>query len=197
MTDLVAATIVVFVAELGDKTQLVALGFGARHRLGPVLIGVALGYLASITVGVVIGGVLGAALPERAIALGGGVLFILFASWTLWSERDLVLGRRDEEPVAPQAAPANEHPRLVLSIASMMFVAELGDKTMVASATLAASGNAAAVWVGATIGIIAAGFVGVVVGRALGDRLPERAIAVGSAVMFALFGVALIALTVW
>jgi putative Ca2+/H+ antiporter (TMEM165/GDT1 family) len=84
----------------------------------------------------------------------------------------------------------------VLSIASMMFVAELGDKTMVASATLAASGNAAAVWVGATIGIIAAGFVGVVVGHALGDRLPERTIAVGSAVFFALFGVALIVLNV-
>jgi len=62
----------VFVAELGDKTQLVALGFGARHRLAPVLTGVVLAYMATNLLSVVIGGLLGAALPTRAIGLVGG-----------------------------------------------------------------------------------------------------------------------------
>jgi len=75
-----------------------------------------------------------------------------------------------------------------------MFVAELGDKTMLATATLAAQGNPVLVWVGATIGIIASGSVGVLVGRATGARLPERTIRIGSAALFAVFGVALIAL---
>ena len=82
---------------------------------------------------------------------------------------------------------------IVGSVAVAMFVAELGDKTMLATATLAAQGNPLLVWVGATVGIFLAGAVGVLVGRTAGARLPERAIKAGSAVLFALFGVALIA----
>jgi Ca2+/H+ antiporter, TMEM165/GDT1 family len=78
-------------------------------------------------------------------------------------------------------------------VAVAMFVAELGDKTMLATATLAAQGNPVLVWVGATIGIFLAGAVGVLVGRSAGARLPEHAIKAGSAILFALFGVALIA----
>jgi Ca2+/H+ antiporter, TMEM165/GDT1 family len=48
------------------------------------------------------------------------------------------------------------------------------------------------VWIGATLGIIAAGALGVVVGRAVGARLPERATRIGSAAIFAVFGVVLI-----
>src|SRR5262245_59977769 len=62
----------VFVAEMGDKTQIVALGFGTRHRLAPVLTGVALAYMCTNLVSVLIGGLLGATLPTRAIGLAGG-----------------------------------------------------------------------------------------------------------------------------
>jgi putative Ca2+/H+ antiporter (TMEM165/GDT1 family) len=74
-----------------------------------------------------------------------------------------------------------------------MFVAELGDKTMLATATLAAQGNPVLVWVGATIGIILSGTLGVLLGRAFGTRLPDRATRIGSAVLFGAFGVVLIA----
>ena len=47
-------------------------------------------------------------------------------------------------------------------------------------------------WIGATVGIFGAGLLGAVVGRTLGDRLPERAIAIGAAVLFAVFGVVLL-----
>ena len=184
MGSLLAALGIVFLAELGDKTQLVALGFGARHRLGPVLAGVALAYAATNLLSVVVGGLLGAALPTRALGLGGGVLFIGFALWSLRAEGD------DEGDVDV----ATGHGRVVLSVAAAMFVAELGDKTMLATATLAAQGNPVLVWVGATIGIILSGSVGVLVGRATGARLPERTIRIGSAALFAVFGVALIAL---
>jgi putative Ca2+/H+ antiporter (TMEM165/GDT1 family) len=74
-----------------------------------------------------------------------------------------------------------------------MFVAELGDKTMLATATLAAKGNPVLVWFGATVGIILAGALGVLLGRWFGARLPERVTRIGSAALFAVFGVGLIA----
>jgi len=178
-----AALGLVFVAELGDKTQLVAMGLGARHRLAPVLVGVALAYAVTNLLSVVVGGVLGVALPTRALGIGGGVLFLGFAVWNLRSE--------DQDDGADAVPRAGHH--LVASVAVAMFVAELGDKTMLATATLAAQGAPVLVWIGATVGIILSGFVGVLVGRATGARLPERAIRIGSSVLFAVFGVVLVA----
>lgn len=182
MESLLAALGLVFVAELGDKTQLVALGFGARHRLAPVITGIVIAYMATSLLSVVVGGVLGAALPTRAIGLGGGVLFLGFAAWTLGND-----GNDDGEDGA-----ATSHGSIVLSVATAMFVAELGDKTMLATATLAAQGHPVLVWVGATIGIILSGTLGVLLGRVFGARLPERATRIGSAVLFAVFGLVLI-----
>jgi putative Ca2+/H+ antiporter (TMEM165/GDT1 family) len=179
---LLAALGLVFVAELGDKTQLVALGFGARHRLAPVLAGVTIAYMATNLLSVLVGGLLGATLPTRAIGLGGGVLFLGFAAWTLWR------GGEDDDGENVTAGDR----AVVLSVAAAMFVAELGDKTMLATATLAAQGNPVLVWIGATIGIILSGALGAVLGRVFGARLPERATRIGSAVLFAVFGVALI-----
>lgn len=181
MESLLAALGLVFIAELGDKTQLVALGFGARHRLAPVLTGVALAYMATNLLSVIVGGLLGATLPTRAIGLGGGAMFLGFAAWTLWK------GDADEDDDVDSG-----HGSVVMSVAAAMFLAELGDKTMLATATLAAQGNPVLVWVGATIGIILSGSLGVLLGRVFGARLPERATRIGSAVLFALFGVALI-----
>lgn len=198
MSSLFAALGIVFLAELGDKTQLVALGFGARFRLSTVLAGVALGYMASMLLSVVIGGLLGATLPTNAISIGGGVLFIGFAVWTIRSGGEEEPSDGSPEAVTDTPAPdldngvSVSNPRIALSIATAMFAAELGDKTMLATATLAAKGNPVLVWIGATIGIMLAGTVGVVVGRWLGDRLPERLILIGSSVLFFVFGVVLI-----
>ena len=195
MGSLLAAFGVVFVAELGDKTQLVALGFGARHRLAPVLVGVVVAYALSTLLSVVVGGLLGATLPTRAIALGGGVLFLGFAAWSLRAPRDDAddhAAPPSEEPDLTAAAGEREL-HVVVSVATAMFVAELGDKTMLATATLAAQGNPVLTWFGATAGIICAGALGVFAGRMFGARLSERATRIGSSVLFAGFGIALIA----
>jgi putative Ca2+/H+ antiporter (TMEM165/GDT1 family) len=179
---LFAALGLVFIAELGDKTQLVALGFGARHRLAPVLAGVGIAYAACNLLSVVVGGLLGAALPTRAIGLAGGVLFLGFAAWSLRGE-----GEEEDEDMG-----GADGRSIVTSVALAMFVAELGDKTMLATATLAAQGNPVLVWVGATLGIIASGTLGVLLGRWFGAKLPERTTRIGSSVLFAVFGVVLL-----
>jgi putative Ca2+/H+ antiporter (TMEM165/GDT1 family) len=186
MQSLLAAMALVFVAELGDKTQLVALGFGARHRIVPVVVGMVAAYAMANLLAVVVGGLLGAALPTRVIGLVGGVLFIGFALWALRRDDD------DDGDPNQAAQPARPARAVVVSVAVAVFVAELGDKTQLATATLAAQGPPVLVWVGATIGIVAAGLVAVLVGRFVGTRLPEAVTRIGSAVLFALFGVALI-----
>ena len=181
-----AALGLVFVAELGDKTQLVAMGFGARHRLSTVLAGVVLAYAATNLLSVVVGGVLGATFPTRAIGLVGGLLFLGFAVWTL---------RSHEEPDADElAAPSGRS--VLWSVAAAMFLAELGDKTMLATATLAAKDNPVLTWFGATVGIVLSGTLGVLLGRVFGARLPERVTRIGSGVLFAVFGVVLLATNV-
>jgi len=214
---LLAALGVVFVAELGDKTQLVALGFGARHRLAPVLVGLVSAYAATNLLSVAIGGVLGDVIPTRAVGIAGGLLFLAFAAWTLRGHGPDEAAPDATPDTAPpgaasapeagtpatgadpatretlQTAPAPRGRSVALSVAATMFVAELGDKTMLATGTLAARGNPALVWVGATIGITLAGLLGVLLGRAFGARLPERATRIGSALLFAVFGVALLA----
>ena len=182
---LLAALGLVFLAELGDKTQLVALGFGARHRIAPVLAGMVAAYMATNLLSVVVGGLLGATLPTRAIGIAGGVLFLGFAAWTL------LAGDEAGDEAGDDAGPDDRS--VILTVATAMFVAELGDKTMLATATLAAQGNPVLVWVGATAGIVLSGALGVLLGRWFGTRLPERATRIGSAVLFAVFGLVLLA----
>ena len=189
MESLLAALGLVFVAEMGDKTQLVALGFGARYRLAPVLTGVVVAYMATNLLSVVVGGLLGATFPTRAIGLVGGVLFLGFAAWTLLHHDE---DEEDDDTDEGAGASGTRDRHVVLSVATAMFVAELGDKTMLATATLAAQGSPVLVWIGATIGIILAGAVGVLLGRWFGARLPERVTRIGSAVLFAGFGLVLI-----
>ena len=182
---------VVFVAELGDKTQLVALGFGARYRLSWVLTGIGLAYMATNLLSVSIGALLGAVIPDGVVRIIGGVLFIGFAAWTL---RDTGDDEADlQEPTDATVAGGQSPTRVVGGVAVAMFIAELGDKTMLATATLASTQNPVLVWVGATAGIFLAGALGAIVGRAIGDRIAQRWVRIGSAVLFAVFGVALIA----
>lgn len=172
----------VFVAELGDKTQLVALGLGARHRLAPVLAGTVVAYAAANLLSVVIGGLLGSALPTRQIGIAGGIVFLALAAWSLRSGND----DADGDLVAEGRS------SVLFTAAGTMFLAELGDKTMLATSTLAAHGDPVLTWVGATLGVVASGALAVLAGRTLGARLPDRVLRTGSALLFALFGAALI-----
>lgn len=73
------------------------------------------------------------------------------------------------------------------------FLAELGDKTMLATITLATTEGLVGTWIGSTIGMVAADALAIGVGAALGRTLPERAIRTGAALSFVVFGLLLIA----
>ena len=80
-----------------------------------------------------------------------------------------------------------------MSIAASIAVAEMGDKTQIATATLASQSAPVGVWIGATLGAASSGMVGAIAGNLIGDRVPARALQIISAATFAAFGVAMLA----
>jgi Ca2+/H+ antiporter, TMEM165/GDT1 family len=209
----VSAFGVIFVAELGDKTQFLAVGFGARHGLRTVLIGLTIGYATAGAVAALVGGVLGATLPERPLGIAAGLLFLAFAVATFLDrgddgddgdgdDGDGDDGDGDDDDGddddaiegAERAGRVLGARSVVLSIALSIAVGELGDKTQLATAALAARSHPVAVWVGATAGEVAAGGIGAIAGLKLGARLHPRTLRLASAVMFGVFGVALLVL---
>ncbi len=175
---------VVFVAELGDKTQLLALGFGARHSLRRVALGLSLGYGAASFIAVVVGGVLGAAFPQRPIEVVGGLVFIAFALLTLRQGDD-----SDTDEAAQSLGRQVAVSSVIASIALTILIAEMGDKTQIATATLAARSNPVGTWIGATAGEVASGMIGAVAGSMVGDRIPQGVLRWVSSLLFAAFGV--------
>lgn len=182
---------VVFVAELGDKSQILALGYGTQYPLRVVALGLTIGYATAGALAALVGGLLGAALPARAVGLAAGLLFLLFA-WLAWRD----IGEDGDATGADQAERGPLRRSVIASIALTIAVAEFGDKTQLATAALAAQADPVATWLGATGGAVAAGMLGAVAGRQIGRRIDRRAIQLGSVVMFAVFGVLLIA-TAW
>jgi putative Ca2+/H+ antiporter (TMEM165/GDT1 family) len=174
----------IFVAEMGDKSQLMALAFATRFRAVSILIGITIATALVHAVSVGIGAILQVALPTRAINITAGVLFVGFGVWTL---------RGDTLSEAEQARAVQASERSAVATASAtFFLAELGDKTMLATITLATTYAPLGVWLGSTLGMVAADGVAIVVGRVLGTRLPERAVRIGAAILFFLFGAALL-----
>ena len=81
---------------------------------------------------------------------------------------------------------------MFLTVALAFFLAELGDKTMLATVTLATDHGWFGTWVGSTVGMVAADALAILVGQQLGARLPERVVKIGAAVTFVVFGLWLI-----
>ena len=175
---------IIFVAELGDKSQLMALAFAARFKAWPILIGITIATAVVHLFSVVLGAVVGVALPTEAISVVAGAAFLAFAAWTLRGDN------LDED----EAAKVHRSTRsAVVAAAGAFFLAELGDKTMLATITLATTEGLVGTWIGSTLGMVAADALAIVVGQQLGRRLPERTIKVGAAVTFVIFGVLLLA----
>ncbi|MGW5386786.1 TMEM165/GDT1 family protein [Nocardia sp. NPDC003963] len=173
---------IVFLAELGDKSQLMALTFALRYRWWVVLGGITAATAAVHIISVAIGHFLGAALPTTAIAAVASITFLVVGLWTL---RELVTDTDDDEEPAPSRF-ATTAPFLV--VLSAFLLAELGDRTMFATAALATDNNWAAVWLGSTIGMVAADALAIALGILVGKHLPERAIGFGSGLLFLFIG---------
>ncbi|MFR9753399.1 TMEM165/GDT1 family protein [Nocardia sp. 004] len=183
ITTLALSIGIVFLAELGDKSQLMALTFALRYRWWVVLGGIATATAAVHIISVAVGHFLGTALPTHAIAIVAAITFLAVGLWTLREH----FGPTEEQP-RPKTPRTASAPFFV--VLSAFLLAELGDRTMFATAALATDYHWAVVWLGSTIGMVAADALAIAAGILLGKHLPEHAIGIGSALLFLYFGTA-------
>jgi len=171
----------IFAAELPDKTAFAAVLLSVRRRPLPVFAGAALALAVQSFIAVAFGGVL-SLLPARAVRVGAGLLFLGFA-WTMWN--------REEEEL-PEVGSAQGEPGFARSAATafaVIFVAEWGDLTQLATAALAARhGRPLTVFLASTSALWCVAALAVAVGRRLKAGFDPRPLERFAAVLFALAG---------
>ncbi len=184
MEAFVLSFVIIFLAEMGDKSQLMSLAFATRYRAATVLVAITLATLLLNAGSVIVGATIALALPTDLIQVAAGVMFLGFAAWTMRGDGP---AEDDDGNVQRSGGWA------LLAIGAAFFLAEFGDKTMLAAMTLATTEEPIGVWLGSTLGMVAANAVAVAIGAAIGTRLPERWIKLIASGAFVLFGVLLIA----
>ena len=170
----------VALAEIGDKTQLLSLLLAARYRKPvPIIVGILLSTLLNHALAALVGEWIGRALGPDAIRWGIGISFLAIALWTLKPDK------LDENDAA------KSHGSVFIITFVAFFLAEMGDKTQVATVLLAAKFHALyAVVLGTTVGMRIANVPAVLLGKAAADRIPFQAVRLVAAGLFALLGAA-------
>jgi putative Ca2+/H+ antiporter (TMEM165/GDT1 family) len=177
---------VIFVAELPDKTALAALVLATRHRPFPVLLGAGAALTIQSFVAVAAGYVV-SLLPERPVHVFAGALFVLSAV-LMWRRHD-----EEEEAKATSQGKAGFW-RSTWVVFLVVFVAEWGDLTQLATAGLAARYRSPyLVFAGATAALWCVAAIAVVIGHRAGKLLDPHWTKRIAAVLFALVGAALLA----
>ncbi len=176
---LISASLI-FLAELGDKSQLVALWFATRYKWWIVILGVTVAtlivHLGSTAIGVAAADLL----PESAVLIVVGLSFYLFAAWGLRGDT-----LSDEHG---KTAAATGFGAFSL-VTTAFFLSELGDKTQLATVSIAGNQEGfVAVWLGSTLGMVTADAVAIMAGVLAKKRIPERLAAVVAAGLFVIFG---------
>lgn len=181
MSAFVVSFSLIFFAELGDKSQLVALWFATRYRWWLVILGVTAATLVVHLGSTAIGASASDFLPEGALMIGVGLSFYFFALWGL-------RGDKLDEGKAPRGA---TWMGALGVVATAFFISELGDKTQLATMSIAGNQDGfLGVWLGSTLGMVVADGLAIGLGVAAGKRVPERTAAVVAAVLFGVFGTA-------
>jgi Ca2+/H+ antiporter, TMEM165/GDT1 family len=154
-------------------------GNPARTILIGISAATALVHLASVGVGAA----LGATIPAKPISIAAGVAFLGFAAWTM---------RGDSLDDGEEAKADKATRSVIITVGVAFFLAELGDKTMLATIALATKNGLVGTWLGSTLGMVVADGLAIVVGQQLGKRLDAKVIKIGAALIFLVFGLALL-----
>lgn len=170
-----------FIAEMGDKTQLMLVALTAKYKIRDIIIGTALAILVLNGMAVLAGGLVGSLVPEWIIKMVAALAFMYFAASSL--------GKDDDEEEEARTGKIAFAP---LAVFCTFFVAELGDKTQLTAITFGANeglGAAVIVWLGCSIGLFAADIIGMFVGYLIKTKMPEGFLQYLSFVIFAIFGI--------
>lgn len=178
LQELIKAFLLIFAAEMGDKTQILAMTFATRYKVKEVLLGVMIGAALNHGIAIILGVYLSTLIPMNTVQLIAAAAFIGFGLWTLKKDDD-----EDEEETKNNYGP-------VITVAMAFFIGELGDKTQLAAMTLGTSAKYPVfILMGTVLGMIATSGMGIYLGSKLGEKIPEHVIKFASAGIFIFFGV--------
>jgi len=182
MTAFLISIGVVALAEIGDKTQLLAIALAAKYRKPwPVIFGIFFATLANHFLAGAVGSWLTHAIGPTVMRWALGLSFIAMAAWML------VPDKLDDS--ATRATRFGVFGTTLIAF----FLVEMGDKTQIATVALAARYDAlVAVVAGTTIGMLLANVPAVLLGNVAAEKLPKRAMNSIAALMFALIGIAVL-----
>lgn len=181
-----AALGIALVAEIGDKSMLLAAALGTRYPARLVLLALVIEASLVMAIAVVVGSVAEELLPSAVTGVGAGLLFIVFGVWMLWA------GAGDAEESG--RSDGRWSLRILAVLAFALFLSELGDKTQLATLSLASlnPGSEVGVWAGATLGMVAGDSLAIVGGARLGHLVSAKLVSRLAAALFFVVGVVFI-----
>jgi putative Ca2+/H+ antiporter (TMEM165/GDT1 family) len=178
---------IIFIAELPDKTALAALILSTKYRARDVIIGAWLAFFVQTVVAVIAGSIL-TLLPAQPIRIASGIGFLVFS--LLAFRRDEEQDERDE---AATVARAKSHRPIWLISFLVIFAAEWGDLTQLATAALVArNGHALSIGIGAVLALWTVTVLAAYSGSHLGRFLKPRSLNIISGILFAAIGLFII-----
>ncbi|GHV05522.1 UPF0016 family membrane protein [Clostridia bacterium] len=180
MTAFLLAAGMVVLAEMGDKTQLLAMAFATRFTPWKVMAGVFIATVFNHALAVAAGNFLAQAQGiQNWIKLVAALSFIFFGLWTLKGDK---LDGEDKKP--SKFGP-------ILTVTLAFFIAEMGDKTQLMTISVASQfpDQPIQILLGTTTGMLIADAIGIIIGVVLAKKIPERAVKFVSAGLFLIFGV--------
>ena len=169
--------VIVGVAEFGDKTQIAVINLSAKHRPRSVFIGAILAFALVVGISASIGGAIASYISVSWIYLVGGISFLIFGLYTLFSKEDTIVKIK-------------EHSKTVTTSFVLIAIMELGDKTQLAVVALSAEyGAPVQVFLGVILAMASLTAVGAVFGKIISRYISASYIKIGASLIFVLFGV--------
>ena len=182
---LLASFGLMFVAELGDKTQIVILTLAARRDFKSVFLGAAAAFLLLNVLAVSVGVVVYELVPETALKYTVSAIFIIFGILALLPRRE----KAEEEEEEEEGKLKHRHGPIITAFL-LVCLMELGDKTQLSLVALTAKySQPVFVFIGGTLALWATSLIGALVGMWLGKSIPQVWIHRASGVIFIAFGI--------
>lgn len=178
INEFIKAFVLIFFAEMGDKSQLIAMTFATQYKLKTVLVGIFIGTAINHIIAVSIGVFLSQLIPIAIVQVSASLFFLIFGLLTLHDE---------PEETTDEKRKLSIHP--IIMIATVFFIGELGDKTQLTTIALASHSLSPIVTLfGTTIGMFVTSIIGIFIGYKFGKDIPEFTIKIASASIFIIFG---------
>ncbi|MCH4887570.1 TMEM165/GDT1 family protein [Acidaminobacter sp. JC074] len=174
--DYISAVILILFAEMGDKTQFLAMAFATKYPVRKIILGVAIGAFFNHGLAILLGRAILELIPTNVVGLIAGLMFLFFAMNSLKIEDEEV--EEGKEKYGP-----------VLTVSLAFFLGELGDKTQLSA--LGLSVDSTYLWMvlmGTVTGMILTSLLGIFIGIKLGKNIPEEKLKIAAYIMFVLFG---------